>query len=332
VERDVRRPEELEQRRDDERVEADADLEERVHEDRVARAVNEATDQEAAERQAAHERGEDGRYGVGRDPEDQRQLARPQHFVHEPRRSREEEQDENERAGRSHGRGTIAESVSRMGARATRPLHGSTAMLVARRARTPHPARAARGRVRAGPLLVERPADADALARHPQRARVRRAQRPPHGRPARRRRARRAHRRDFPTRDTGTRSPRARRGRRHAAPRPGRHPRAHRQLVRSAREGLVPRRPGQSGGVPLCRRHHRARPGEPRARRLPRAGQGRRRHEARAASVRGRTDVHRARRASGRDPARRPSLVPALVCRAEGNARGGHAGRRRGLR
>jgi hypothetical protein len=67
---------------------------ERVPGEGVPPSVDHAAQEEAAERQAAHERRQHGGDGIGRDAEDEGKLARPEDLIYESGRARDEEAED----------------------------------------------------------------------------------------------------------------------------------------------------------------------------------------------------------------------------------------------
>jgi len=104
VQEHVRHAEPREQRGHDQRVEADPDLEHRIGDERIPDAVAPAPEPIAPEREAAHVGREHRRHGVRADPEDQRELARPEDFVEEADGAGKKEDGDDERL---HERGGV---------------------------------------------------------------------------------------------------------------------------------------------------------------------------------------------------------------------------------
>jgi hypothetical protein len=96
----------LEEQRQERAVHADADLEEPVGPDEVADPSGQAREDEAAEREAGHERREHGDDGVDGVAEDEAEHPEPDHLVDEPGGAGQEEAHEHDAEAAPEGRGS----------------------------------------------------------------------------------------------------------------------------------------------------------------------------------------------------------------------------------
>src|SRR5262249_27019094 len=74
-----------------ERVQSDEDLHQPINTQRLPDPLCKFSGQRTAECEAAHKRGKHGADRERRSPKDQSQHPRPEHFINEPRRPRENE-------------------------------------------------------------------------------------------------------------------------------------------------------------------------------------------------------------------------------------------------